>query len=124
MGGDRKAIWQSKGSDKVVFDIKIKTPKGAIFAAYVKHKVRNGNKVAAVMVNKKKSISADTAHRLVGHINNCEGRKIVKYLGFKLTNQPMTKCGACAEAKAKQQSLPSRTKTVTWVVRPKGFQGK
>ena len=101
LGGDKNSLWISKGENKVVFDIKIKTPKGAIFATYFKRNVNNGNEVAAVMSDKKKKISADMAHGLVGHINDCKGRKNVKYLGYELTNKPMTQCGACAEAKAK-----------------------
>ena len=31
--GDRNALWISKGEVRIVFDIKVKTPKRAIFAA-------------------------------------------------------------------------------------------
>ena len=102
MGGDERAILIRKGENKVVFDIKIKIPKGAIFATYFKQRVGKGNKFVAVMSDKKKRISADIVHGLVVHINDCEGRKIVMHLGYELTNQPMTRCGVCGEAKAKQ----------------------
>ena len=107
--GSSQAIWIEKGSLKVVFDIKIKTPKGAIFAAYFKQDLGDGGEVAAVMADQKKKISADVAHGLMGHMNNEDGRRAITHLGFDLLRGPLTKCGACAEAKAKQVSLPSRT---------------
>ena len=33
LGGNQDALWISKGAVKIVFGIKIKVPKGAIFAA-------------------------------------------------------------------------------------------
>ena len=121
LGGDKNAIWISKGNQKIVFDIKIKTPKGAIFAAYFKRDVGGDNEVAAVVADKKKRINADTAHGLVGHINDVDGRKIIKYLGFELTRKAMLPCGACAEAKAKQLSLPTRTDVTRVEVRPRNI---
>ena len=38
LGGDKNFIWIKKGNKKVDFDIKILTPKGAIFATYFKRK--------------------------------------------------------------------------------------
>ena len=108
LGGDKAAIWISKGDEKIVFDIKIKMPKGAIFAAFFKRDVGSDNKVAAVVADKKKRINADTAHMLVGHINDVDVQKNVKYLGFELTRKVMLPCGACAEGKAKQLSLQTR----------------
>ena len=36
LGGDAKVIWLEKDDYKIMFDIKIKTPKGALFCAYFK----------------------------------------------------------------------------------------
>ena len=68
------------------------------------------------MADKKKGISAAVAHGLLGHMNDADRRKTIAYLGFKLNQKALTVCSACAEAKAKQQSLPSRTVTITEVV--------
>ena len=38
LGGNKSSIWFEKGNDKIVFDTKNKTPKGAIFTAYFKRK--------------------------------------------------------------------------------------
>ena len=119
LGGNKNSIWISKGEKKIEFDIKIETPKGAIFAAYFKCKLCEGDEVAAVLADKKKKITADTVHGLVGHINDADGRKIAKYLGFNIARKEMTPCGACAEAKAKQLSLPSRTEITRVEVRPR-----
>jgi hypothetical protein len=35
LGGDTNSIWLSKGNNKVVFDLKIKTKGGSIYAMYV-----------------------------------------------------------------------------------------
>ena len=42
--GDSNSIWIEKGNHKVVFDIKIKTPKGELFAVYFKRQSAKGNK--------------------------------------------------------------------------------
>ena len=77
LGGNQNAIWIEKGARKIVFDIKIKTRKGAIFAAYFKcHEVDN-NEIAAITTKRKQKVNADTAHGLLGHINNVEGRKMI-----------------------------------------------
>ena len=54
LGGDSDIFWISKGDKKVVFDIKIKTPKGAIFAAYFKRDLIGQDEVAAVVADKAK----------------------------------------------------------------------
>ena len=42
IGGNANAIWLEKGDYKILFDIKIKTPKGALFCAYFKRKEKRG----------------------------------------------------------------------------------
>ena len=72
LDGDSKVVWLTKGKHKIVFDIKIKTPKGDIFAMYVKRKVKDEREVAAVVSKKKKPISAAKAHSILGHMNEEE----------------------------------------------------
>ena len=110
--GNSQAIWIEKGEHKVVFDFKVKTPKGAIFVAYFKRDLGDGRRVAAVMADQRKKISADVAHGLMGHMNDENGQRAITHLGFELLRAPLMKCGACTEAKAKQLSLPSRTKAL------------
>ena len=117
--GDKNSIWIEKGEHKIVFDIKIKTPKGAIFAAYFKQRVNDESEVAAVMTDRQRKLNADTVHGWLGHMNDADGRKTIKHLGFEITRKGLTPCAACAEAKAKQKSLPSRTEIVRVEVNPK-----
>ena len=84
LGRNKSAIWISKGNQKIIFDIKIKTLKGAIFAAYFKLNLVDGEEVAVVVTDKKKKITADAVHGVVGHMNDANRRKIMKYLGFTL----------------------------------------
>jgi hypothetical protein len=44
LNGDSEKIWITKGGHKIVFDIRIETPEGLIFALYHKQK---GDKVNA-----------------------------------------------------------------------------
>ena len=74
-----------------------------------------------MVADKKKKINTDTAHGLVGHINDVDGQKIVKRLGFDLTRKSMLPCGACAEAKAKQLCLLTRTEVIKVEVRPRSI---
>ena len=119
LGGNKSAIWISKGNQKIVLNIKIETPKGAIFAAYFKQKLVDDEEVAAVMTNKKKKITADAVHGVVGHMNDADGRKIMKYLGFDIVRQSMATCRACSKEKAKQRSLPHRTEIIRVETAPK-----
>ena len=102
-----------------MFDIKIKTPKGAIFVAYFKRDLIGLDEVVAVVADKTKEIKADIVHGLVGHINNVNGHKIMQHLGFKIARKVITPCGACVDAKSKQSALPSQMKTVQIEVRPR-----
>ena len=112
LGGSAEAIWIEKGGKRITFDIKIKTPKGAIFAIYLKRKMHNENEVAAVVPDKTKAITAKLAHALVGHMGEAQSRKVVKHLGFTVSRGAMPKCEPCAQAKAKQKSLPSRVEVL------------
>jgi hypothetical protein len=116
LGGDTNAIWISKGNQKVTFDIKIKTPKGAIFAIYIKRKAATSEEVATFGSDKHKPIKAKVAHSLLGHINEVDSRTSAKYLGYEISKGSMKPCDACAESKSKQKSLPSRTEIVKRVV--------
>ena len=71
------------------------------------------------MTDKRKKINADTVHGLLGHVNDADERKTMAHLGFEMARGGLTPCGACAEAKAKQKSLPKRTETMQVEVRPK-----
>ena len=72
LSGNDESLWITKGSNKVVFDIKIRTPKGAIYATYFKHDLGEEGEVAAVMTDKKCKVNAEAVHGLMGHMNNTD----------------------------------------------------
>jgi hypothetical protein len=78
-----------------------------------------GKEVAALLTEKKRKVSSDVAHGLLGHMNEADGRKIMSHIGYELKKGGLTKCGACAEAKAKQRSVLKRTEIVSVEVTPK-----
>eukprot|EP00957_Ditylum_brightwellii_P101705 7751076-Ditylum_brightwellii.AAC.1 len=53
LGGDSNVIWITKGNAKIAFDIKIKTPKGAISAMYFKCKETTSEEMLALGTDKK-----------------------------------------------------------------------
>ena len=54
LGGDKNAIWIEKEGLKILFDIKIETKEGVIFAAYIK---RDMGEVSCVSADKKKAMN-------------------------------------------------------------------
>eukprot|EP00957_Ditylum_brightwellii_P210161 15364624-Ditylum_brightwellii.AAC.3 len=119
LGGDSTKIWLHKRQQKTVFDIKMKMPKGIIYTMYIKCKATNSNKMATMGTDKSKPITEMVAHALMGHINETDSQKAIKYLMYDIARGAMNMCQACAEAKAKHLSLPTRVETKTTTVHPK-----
>eukprot|EP00957_Ditylum_brightwellii_P034200 2591820-Ditylum_brightwellii.AAC.1 len=119
LGGNSDSIWLKKGGQKIVFDIKIKTPKGAIYAIYTKRHPSGTSEVATVGRDPSKPVDVQTTHGTMGHINKVDSRKSIKHLGYEIKQDMMSTCGACAEAKTKQKNLPSRVETSTKVLQVK-----
>ena len=115
LGGNKESMWLTKGDQKLIFDIKINTSKGALFCIYFKRDCE----MAATAKNCGKKISKNLAHELTVHINGEESKKTIEYLGYDLSRGGMKLCEACAEAKAKMKNLPTRVQTVDKVVRPR-----
>jgi len=103
LGGGKNSIWLEKNGKKIVFDIVIPTPKGAIYCAYLKRK--NVEVASASKANK--VISVDLARQIFGHGDEARTRKTAKALGFELNRGTMKPCVSCTAAKAKQKNLPS-----------------
>ena len=102
LGGDENAIWLTKGTEKLMFDIKIKTKKGVIFCLYFKRKSRI-DEVSAV------SISGIKAHEILGHHGKTRTRAIANRLGWKITGSKEYICYNCTTSKAKQKSVPKKS---------------
>ena len=79
LGGDASSIWLTKDGHKISFDIPIHTPKGVIFAAYIRREVG----VAGVTMggNSKEDIPYKEVHDIFGHIGEEAVRRSARYLG-------------------------------------------
>jgi hypothetical protein len=77
LGGDDKGIWLTKDSQKLLFDIAIPTPKGMLFAMYIKIEI--GKEMDQAMVDEK-SIPIQLAHDRLGHPDDDMTRKMAKEL--------------------------------------------
>ena len=106
MRGDKESITLQKGNSKVKFDIKISTPKGALFCMYMEPE----SEVAGAAIQKVKSgISINMAHDILGHADERRTRATAQHLGWKLSDEDMKTCGGCTAAKAKQKNVPKES---------------
>eukprot|EP00957_Ditylum_brightwellii_P142671 10870770-Ditylum_brightwellii.AAC.1 len=69
----------------------MKTPKGAIFAIYLKCNINIEEELMVVVPDKKKAIMATVAHAITSHIGKTQSRKIVKHLGYTVSRGSMPK---------------------------------
>ena len=102
--GDKDCIWMTKEKGRIVFDIKIPTPKGAVYAMYfkclsVQDELANGTTDGGL------KLTIGQAHARLGHIGEDAVRKIAGHIGWHLTCGPLMACEACAIGKACQQNL-------------------
>jgi hypothetical protein len=106
LGGDDKSIWLSKGNNKVVFDLKIKTKEGCIFVMYLH---RDEAEVNAVQAAAHLKINIEKAHQLLGHMNEATTRATAKVLGWDIVRGALKPCESCAVGKAKQKNVPKKS---------------
>jgi hypothetical protein len=106
--GDDKAIWLTKGENKITFDIIIPTPEGMVSAMYF----NRNEEIANVNVNgtgptvvAPVTMNIEQAHAKFGHSTEEDARKTAKELGITLTRGTLRPCEACTVAKAKQKNL-------------------
>ena len=105
LGGDKDSMWLSKGNEKVVFDIKIPTKEGMVYALYFRRNEALDHEVTAMSAKSEKIIPTSKAHGLLGHSNEYETRKTAKALGWNLSRGEFGVCIGCMEAKAKQKNI-------------------
>jgi hypothetical protein len=110
--GNDKAIWLTKGEDKITFDIIIPTPEGMVFTVYF----NRNEEIANVHVNgtgptevAPVTMNIEQAHAKCGHSNEEDARKTAKELGIMLTRGTLRPCEACTVAKAKQKNVIKRS---------------
>ena len=82
--GDKDCIWMTKEKGKVVFDIKIPTPKGAVYAMYFKRLSVQGEHANGATDGGLK-LTIEQAHACLGHIGEDAVCKIAGHIGWHLT---------------------------------------
>ena len=102
--GDKDCIWMTKEKGKIVFDIKILTPKGAVYAMYFKHLSIQGE-LANGTTDGGSKLTIGQAHARLGHIGEDAVCKIVGHIRWQLTRGQLMACEACAVGKARQWNL-------------------
>jgi hypothetical protein len=96
--GNQDMIWLEKDGKKIVFDIKILSPKGMLYTMCLKREV------GATASDQAVKMSFKLAHGKLGHIGNDATRDVAKKLGWEITDKGSI-CESCAVSKAKQKSL-------------------
>ena len=99
--GNEDKIWCAKDGTKSVFDVKIKTLEGTLFAAKLQ---RTATEVRGAVMQQK-TVSIKGAHELLGHMDEAAMQKAAANLGWTITQGTLGVCESCAEAKAKQINL-------------------
>ena len=109
------SIGNSEG-DVIQFDIVVKTPRGAIFAA---HFVRD-SEVNAASTEAGTSMNINKAHALLGHRDEDSTRNTAKHLGWRITRGTLDPCVHCAKAKAKQRRTVKSSESENKATKPGG----
>jgi hypothetical protein len=96
-GDGENGITLSKGGNNLSFDIPVATPRGVVYAMYVRRsEIANPALVTTMTVEK--------AHCLLGHQSEDTTRKIAKYIGWEITKGALKPCLSCSIGKAKQKN--------------------
>ena len=74
LSGTKESLVLSKGKSSVTFDIVINTPKGMIYATYL----RRGSEVSGAVTDVRTKMSLKQAHERLGHIGKDDVRKTAK----------------------------------------------
>ena len=91
------------GSHKIVFDIVVQTPKGAIYATMLKRQQEFAN---AEVEAAPRPISLKDAHAKLGHCDIEKTKRTARKLGWDIKDATMPPCASCAAGKAKQRAVP------------------
>jgi hypothetical protein len=117
-GNKKDGLSVEKGGRRIKFDIRVETPKGVLWCAYIRRPESKGE-VAAGMSDDKgdnqpnKSVkpnpaikmSIERAHAILGHSSEAKTRQTAAALGILVTRGALKTCESCAIAKAKQKNV-------------------
>jgi hypothetical protein len=114
-GNKKDGITVEKGTHVIKFDIRVKTPKEAMWCAYIKQTESNGEITAGMSNNKsingsKESMqkltpaikmNIEQPHAILGHSSEETTWQMAAALGMGITRGTLKTCKSCAIAKAK-----------------------
>jgi hypothetical protein len=117
-GNKKDGLSVEKGGRVIKLDIRVKTPKGVLWCAYIRRPESKGE-VAAVMSNNRGDnqpnesvqlnpaikMSIEQAHAILGHSSEGKRRQTAAALGIRITRGALKTCESCAIAKAKQKNV-------------------
>jgi hypothetical protein len=98
LGGNTDEIWLTKDG----FDIVIPTPKGVLFAMYI----RRNTEVAGATTDKRQTMTIQQAHDRLAHSGEENTRITAAELGWTIMRGMLKPCDACSTGKAKQKNVP------------------
>ena len=109
MNDDSTCIMLSRGTDKMIFDLMIKTPKGAIYCMILKRipvieigvATMNLLKKLTPPENPKVVLTIDAAHAMFGHYDEPTTRQCAYARGYGISRGSLKPCGYCDIAKAR-----------------------
>ena len=102
--GKKNSLKLKKDKAEINFDIAIPTPRGAVYAMYIKR----DTEINGIMVDNK--INIKQTHDKLAHCGEDLTRRTAEAHGWKLTMGGLKPCEACTIGKAKQKNVPKITK--------------
>jgi hypothetical protein len=118
-GNKKDGLSVEKGGRIIKFDIRVETPKGVLWCAYIQRSGSEEGEVAAgmsddkgdnqpnrsVILNPAIKMSIDRAHAILGHSSEGKTRQTAAALGILITRGALKTCESCAIAQAKQKNV-------------------
>ena len=103
----------------IKFDIRVETPKGVLWCAYIRRPEDTGEVAAgmsddnkgdnqpneSVKLNSAIKMSIDRAHAILGHSSEAKTRETAAALGILITRGALKTCESCAISKARQKNV-------------------
>ena len=117
-GNKKDGLSVEKGGRSINFDIRVETPKGVLWCAYIRRSESKGEVAAGmsddkgdnqlnenVKPNPAIKMSIDRAHAILGHSSEAKTRETAAALGILITRGALKTCESCAISKAKQKNV-------------------
>ena len=113
MSGTKESIKLSpaKGGIEIVFDMKIPTSEGVLYAMYMTRNREVANAAPTTKTKKMTTMTVSQAHAKLGHPSEDITRAMAKNLGWTIKSGGMGVCEDCSLGKAKQKNIYQKKDT-------------